>query len=61
MKVRALRGFCLGGTGNDANPGDILDLSDTQAKELMQLGKVEPHDEEIAKPKPKPKGKHDAN
>jgi hypothetical protein len=60
MKVRALRGFCLGGTGNDANPGDILDLPDTQAKELMQRGKVEAH-EATAKPAKPAKGKPDAN
>lgn len=58
MKVRALRGFCLGGIGNDAQPGDLLDLPDTQARELMQRGKVEPVTESA---KPAKKGKQDAD
>ncbi|MBZ0106140.1 MAG: hypothetical protein K8H84_10970 [Sulfuricella denitrificans] len=40
MKVKAIRGFCLGGIGNDAHPGDLLDLPDHTAAMLIQRGKV---------------------
>lgn len=40
MRVRFLRGTALGGVGNDATPGDERDLPDTQAVQLVALGRA---------------------
>lgn len=40
MRVRFLRGTALGGIGNDAAPGDEIDLPDTQAAQLVALGRA---------------------
>lgn len=39
MKVKVLRGFCLG-KGVDVQPGDTIDLSDREAKLKIKQGKV---------------------
>jgi hypothetical protein len=39
-RVRFLRGTALGGIGNDAAPGDERDLPDTQAAQLIALGRA---------------------
>jgi hypothetical protein len=40
QRVRFLRGTGLGGIGNDAAPGDLRDLPDTQAAQLIALGRA---------------------
>lgn len=40
MRVRFLRGTALGGIGNDAAPGDEIDLPDTKAAQLVALGRA---------------------
>jgi hypothetical protein len=40
MRVRFLRGTGLGGIGNDACPGDLRDLPDAQAAQLIALGRA---------------------
>ena len=40
MKITFLRGTCLGGVGNDANPGDVRDLPEARANELIRLGRA---------------------
>lgn len=42
MKVEVLRGFCLGG-GNDANPGDVVEVPERDAARLFSQGKARPH------------------
>lgn len=39
MKVKVLRGFCLG-KGKDVQPGDIIELSDKEAATKIKQGKV---------------------
>jgi len=41
MRVRVLRGFCLGG-GRDAYPGDIVDMDEIGARQYIGTGKVAP-------------------
>ena len=65
MKVTFTRGTALGGVGNDACPGDVRDLPDAQAAQLIANGRAvaivnEPaaSDEDAAAPiTPKKKGK----
>ena len=40
MRVRFLRGTALGGIGHDAAPGDEIDLPDTQAAQLVAMGRA---------------------
>lgn len=40
MKITFTRGTALGGVGNDAHPGDVRDLPDSQAKQLIAQGRA---------------------
>lgn len=40
MRVRFLRGTALGGVNNDANPGDVRDLPDSQAAGFVAAGRA---------------------
>lgn len=40
MKITFTRGTALGGVGNDAHPGDVRDLPDAQAKQLIAQGRA---------------------
>lgn len=40
MKITFIRGTGLGGIGNDAFPGDVRDLPDAQAKQLIAQGRA---------------------
>lgn len=40
MKITFTRGTCLGGVDNDAYPGDVRDLPDAQAKQLIAAGRA---------------------
>lgn len=40
MLVKFLRGTALGGIGNDAAPGDVLELPDPQARAYLLAGRV---------------------
>lgn len=42
MKITFTRGTSLGGVGNDAHPGDVRDLPDGQAKQLIAQGRAVP-------------------
>lgn len=39
MKVKAMRGFCIGG-GRDVYPGDVFEAQDWQAREWLAMGHV---------------------
>jgi hypothetical protein len=43
MKYRVIRGTVI--DGRDVRPGDIVEISGMLSKQLMQTGKVMPHDE----------------
>lgn len=53
MKVRILRGFCLGG-GIDVAPGEIVEIPDARVPLLIQQGRVAPASatDEAATPAP---------
>jgi hypothetical protein len=62
MKVKILRGFCLGG-GIDVAPGDIVEIDDKRAPVLIQQGRIVPVGEVAAEaetPKPARKGAKNA-
>lgn len=40
MKVTFIRGTGLGGVNNDAFPGDVRDLPEAQAKQLIAAGRA---------------------
>lgn len=40
MKITFTRGTSLGGIGNDAHPGDVLDLPDAKAADLIRRGRA---------------------
>jgi len=40
MRVKFIRGTALGGIGNDAEPGDVLDLPDPQARAYLIAGRA---------------------
>ena len=40
MKITFTRGTALGGTGNDAYPGDVHNLPDTIAQRLIVQGRA---------------------
>lgn len=40
MNVTFIRGTALGGVGNDANPGDVRNLPDQQANDLIRKGRA---------------------
>lgn len=40
MRVRFVRGTSLGGVNNDANPGDVRDLPDSQATAFVAAGRA---------------------
>lgn len=40
MLVQFLRGTALGGIGNDAVPGDVIELPDPQARAYLLAGRV---------------------
>lgn len=40
MLVKFLRGTALGGIGNDAAPGDVMELPDPQARAYLLAGRV---------------------
>lgn len=56
MKITFTRGTCLGGVGNDAYPGDVRDLPDGQAKQLIAAGRAVAGGE-LKKPAPAKSGK----
>lgn len=40
MKITFIRGTALGGVGNDAHPGDVRDIPDVQANDLIRRGRA---------------------
>lgn len=42
VRVRFLRGTALGGVGNDAAPGDVLELPTASAELLIAAGRAQP-------------------
>ena len=40
MLVQFLRGTALGGIGNDAAPGDVIELPDPQARAYLLAGRA---------------------
>lgn len=40
MRVKFIRGTALGGIGNDAEPGDVIDLPDPQARAYLIAGRA---------------------
>lgn len=40
MLVKFIRGTALGGIGNDAAPGDVMELPDPQARAYLLAGRV---------------------
>lgn len=40
MKVTFIRGTALGGIGNDALPGDVRELPESQANALIRSGRA---------------------
>lgn len=67
MLIKFTRGTALGGSGNDAEPGDVCELPTAQALALIQQGRAcavaapapssdaEPAADTPRKPKPKAK------
>ncbi len=62
MKVRIMRGTCLGGVDNDVFPGDIREIPEFQAKALIAAGRAVEVAEVVIEPieAEKPKRKKDA-
>ena len=45
MKYQVIRACII--SGKRSNVGDVVELGDQQAKELMAIGRVTPHDETV--------------